>query len=194
MPEARIRANHSKHLISRIKVLPEPDRTRILQRIDGVRARVREASVFDWLPARFHTELVAGITEMLPPVRALAFFKNLMADAFGKALLRPLVQGAIAIHGRDPKSLLRMAPRTWSLVSKDAGSFAVDLERGDGEAVGTMTDMPPVIAKSSGMLQFFEAGMCSCVEHFGGTPIVRMDISKLTRGELRLDIAWDPMP
>jgi hypothetical protein len=190
VPEPEIRANHSKHTIARIKTLAEPDRSRILQQIELPRARIREASVFDWLPVHVHVQLVAGITEMLPPVRALAFYKSLMADAFSKSLLRPIVQGAIAIHGRTPKSLLRMSPRTWSLISRNAGTLSVDLDRGAEEASACFQDLPPAIAKSTGMLQFFEGGLCAAVEHFGATPRVRVDVSKLARGEARFEVSW----
>jgi hypothetical protein len=157
VPEPEIRANHSKHTIARIKTLAEPDRSRILQQIEVPRARIREASVFDWLPVQVHVQLVAGITEMLPPVRALAFYKSLMADAFSKS---------------------------------NAGVLSVDLERGPGEASATFHELPPAIAKSTGMLQFFEGGLCAAVEHFGATPRVRVDVSKLARGEARFEVSW----
>jgi hypothetical protein len=191
VPEPQIRANHSKHVISRIKVLAEPDRTRLLTRVAAPREMLREASVFDWLPAHIHVQLVDGISEMLPPVRAIAFWRSLMADAFSKSLLRPIVQGAIAIHGRSPKSLIRMGPRTWHLISKNAGELVVDLERGPCEASGTLSELPAVINKSSGMLQFFEGSLSSCVEHFGLTPQLRTDASRIARGEVRIDLSWE---
>jgi hypothetical protein len=190
VPEPEVRANHSKHVIGRIKLLAEPDRTRILSQIATARARIRDASVFDWIPMHLHVQVVAGIAEMLPPVRALAFWKELMADAFQKSLLRPIVQGAIAIHGKNPKSLLRMGPRTWKLISRHAGSVAVDLERGPNEVVTTLSDLPMAVTKSSAMLQFFEGSLSACVEHFGEAPRVRVDASKLSRGDARFDVAW----
>ena len=191
MATPAFRANHTKHLIGRIKALPAPERDRVLNRIAGARAKVREASIFDWIDAPTHVAIVDGIAESMSRERSIVFWRELAADGFGRTLLRPLVQGAIGLHGKTPKSLIRMAPRAWSLLSRDCGKFRVELERSATEVEIGIDGAPLIVSASTGMLQFFEGGLLATAQWFGLTGRVLTDDRKRERGVLTLHMTWN---
>lgn len=185
------RANHTKHLIGRIKALPESERERILSGVARARAEVREASIFDWIDAATHVGIVNGVSESLSRERAVAFWQDLVFDGFGRTLLRPLVQGALGLHGNTPKSLVRMAPRAWSLISRDCGNMSVELERSPTEIVIELADTPSVVSASTGMLQFLEGGLLAAARRCGRSARVFPDDRKRERGTLVLQMIWN---
>ena len=191
MATPAFRANHTKHLIGRIKSLPDAERERISKGIAAPRAIVREASIFDWIDAPTHVAIVNGVSEALSRERAIAFWRELVFDGFARTLLKPLVQGAVRLHGKSPKSLMRMAPRAWSLISRDCGRLSVELDHSPTEIAIELDDVPPVVSGSTGMLQFFEGGLLATAQRFDLSARVLADDRGRARGTLLLRMTWD---
>lgn len=190
MSAPKFRANHTKHSIGHVKRLPEPERTRLLDQLADLRTEVRKASIFDWLDGELHIALADAIVAVLGRGRAIEFWRDVMLDAFSRALLRPIVSGAIAIHGGTPEAMLRMSPRAWSLVAKNGGEISVDADRTARRAVITFRRLPRIMADSPGLLAFFEGALTAVGSHLKVPLRVHSNVSGLERGELHLNVEW----
>ena len=187
MPE--IRANHSKHLMGRIKRLPEPSRGVALGAIGTLRDEIRAAGLFDWLPAERHVRLSDGVVEALGRHAAQEFWRDVLLDGFARALLRPLVSGALGVYGKTPLSLLRLSPHAWTLVTRDCGML--EFERSsDNSARMRFRELPPVVERSAGMLAFFHGGLESTYSYFRCRGRVAL-VERAAR-EIDFQVEWTP--
>jgi hypothetical protein len=186
--EPEIRANHSKHVIARVKCLPEPQRTRILATIAPLRGRVREAGIFDWLPAAVHVELVDSVNAALRQDEVHGFWRELILDGFARALLRPLVSGALGVYGPTPHSFLRLVPHAWTLVIRECGVVAFE-RKSDNEASLEFSKLPRVIDQSPGMLAFFQGGLQATYRYFKKSGQVEL-VTRRT-GCAEFAISWE---
>lgn len=172
MAKSEIRANHSKHVIARIKKLPEPQCTQILTAVDSVRAKIRDAGIFDWYPAEVHLELVHHVHAVLPAEALLQFWCDLVLDGFSRALLKPLVTGGLGVYGKKPTSFLRLAPHAWNLVTRQCGVLTCKPQT-EGITHMALTELPPVIDRSPGMIAFVEGGLRATYRYFSLSGNVR---------------------
>ncbi len=191
MSAPKFRANHTKHSIGHVKRLPEPERTRVLDRIANERDEVRKASIFDWVEGRLHVAVADAVFDVLGRPRALEFWRDVMLDAFSRSLLRPIVRGAIAIHGSNPASVLMMSPRAWSLVAKDVGKISVSADDDPPHVVITFRELPKLFSDSPGMLAFCEGAITAVGVYLDEPLRVHTEVSKLAAGELHLHVDWD---
>jgi hypothetical protein len=100
---------------------------------DRIRAAVPSSSLeqivvtsrLDWLSAEVDMDVTEAITRVLGPTRSADFWRRSLLDVMETPLLRPLVEGAIAIFGLAPGNLLKWAPRIWEAIYRNCGTMTV---------------------------------------------------------------------
>jgi hypothetical protein len=157
-----VRASYGKTVIGGIKRRPEADQTKLFERIGEIRREVRDYGMLEWMPAERFVELVSGIHDTLGAKGAQTFWRENLLLSLERRLLSPLRLGAIAIHGNSPRSLLKMTPQAWELVTKDCGSCRV-IDRSPSSVALSFEGLPAVM-RVPGMLELWAGGSESCIE------------------------------
>ncbi len=113
-----------------------------------MRVAVRGSGLLDWLDEPSFLGLCGAIQEGDDWPAQAHLWSRAMSLALDAPLLAPLRAGGMGIFGRSPRALLRMAPQTWSLLTRNAGvaSFA---PAGSG-GVLKFSALPPTLAAHPG--------------------------------------------
>jgi hypothetical protein len=141
-PSPQFRASWSKAALKLLRQSDDPGCARTLSLIGKpLLDRFRAASVFDWMPAALHMEIVAAVGEERGR-EARGFWRDLMLINFGRGLLKPLLEGGLHIFGRSPHSILRMTPQTYYLVSRGCGTVTATPGEVPGSSRLLFTELP----------------------------------------------------
>jgi hypothetical protein len=184
-----IRASYGKTVIGGIKKLPEGVREALFERVGpGLRAEVREHGMLDWMPAKHFATLVSAVAEGLGPADAKKFWKANLLASLERRLLAPLRLGAIAVYGNSPRSLLKMTPQAWELVSKHCGVSTV-IDRPPGGILLRFDALPPVLAIPP-MLLLWTGGSESCIARMGFEGQANSHTGSLAQGTAEIVVEW----
>jgi hypothetical protein len=189
-----IRASYFKTLIGDVKRLPERDRNAVLEAVGApMRAQIREAALLDWMPADPFARLTGIVAEKLGERGALVFWKRSMLVSLSRAFLMPLKIGAISLYGKAPGSLIKMAPRAWSLLMKDCGGCTT-LDASPASVLLRFSDLPFALRVRS-MMHVWAGGCDACLEETGFEGSVLLHDDKLALGRADIEARWgDPRP
>lgn len=187
---ALIRSSYAKTVIGGIKRQPAAEQKLLFDRIGAaMRAEIREYGMLEWMPAQRFAALVTAILDALGPDRAKAFWRANLLLSLERRLLSPLRLGAIAIHGNSPRSLLKMTPQAWELVSKSSGTCQV-LDRPPNGVV-LRFDAVPEELRIEGMLQLWAGGCESCIERMRWKGSATPDEDFTAGGAVEIGVVWD---
>jgi hypothetical protein len=185
----QMRASYAKTVIGGVKKLPGAQSSAVLERIGSAwRAEIREYGMLDWMPAHKFVALVDVIALVLGVADARAFWCDSLRMSMERRLLTPLRLGAIAVYGNSPRSLLKMTPQAWQLVSKDAGNCeTVDLPSAGIEL--HFRDLPAILCVPS-MLLLWTGGSEACIQRMGFSGQARSRVAGLPAGEVKIVVEW----
>jgi len=123
------------------------DRVRVSLKPDVLEA-IETASPISWLPVELDVELTECFFQVAGAERARRAFREALARSIERPLLRPLVDGALGLFGRNPTKILRWVPKAWSLIYRDCGEMRCT-HAGEGSARLELGLLPPPIVHSS---------------------------------------------
>ncbi len=122
-----IRATQAKSDLVALEGLGPGVRDRVLARLTPeVVHRIEEASRVDWIPIPVILEFSRIVREETDEEGVRAWGKAATSLSLDTPLLRPILQGATAIFGRDPQRLYKALPTAWTAVFKDCGTLSVE--------------------------------------------------------------------
>jgi len=179
--DPQFRANWTKLVLKFARQRPDEERDRILAAIGAATlARVKQAGMFDWLPATVHMAVVGAIHEELG-ASARLFWRELMAASLQRSLLKPLLDGGIRLFGRSAHSVLRMTPQAMQLIARGCGDVRVERGAAAGSVVLTFAHVPAELRSPSWAEVC--AGNCEGVlDILGLVGVVTLDADRLGGG------------
>jgi hypothetical protein len=185
-----VRASYAKTVVGGIKRRPDAERDVLLARLgDAMRGEIRDYGMLEWMPAARFAQLATAVLETLGPSGAKDFWRANLLLSLERRLLSPLRLGAVAIYGNSPRSLLKMTPQAWELVSKDCGTCRV-VDRPPSGLVLAFDELPPELCIEA-MLQLWSGGCESCIERMSFQGSARVEGSFSARGSIEIGVQWD---
>jgi hypothetical protein len=112
-------------------------------------AKLRQASVVDWMPIDIHLGVAAAVLDVLGVAGAREFWKERLLSAFLTKTMGPFVTGASVVFGEQPYALMKIAMTSYRLMAKNAGFITVSAAP-DGAVLMDFQDMPAAIIDSAG--------------------------------------------
>ncbi|MEZ4228085.1 MAG: hypothetical protein R3B89_02910 [Polyangiaceae bacterium] len=191
---AQVRASWPKLTMAHAKQLPEAQRSAVWAEVGETRRVVREAALLAWIPAELQVDIAEGLVRALGSAAARDFWCSFMLEAFGRALLKPVLLGARALYGGGTLGYMRMAPRVHELVTRGCGDMLVEGAELDGHGSGVISvrRMPSVLTRSEAFSLAW-CGAASAVYRISGVSgDARLDISEFENGRVRIDVQWGP--
>ncbi len=191
---AQVRASWPKLTMAHAKQLPAAQRAAVWTEVGDTRRVVREAALLAWVDAGVQVGVSEGLVRALGSTGAQEFWCSFMLEAFGRALLKPVLLGARALYGGGTLGYLRMAPRVHNLVARGCGEMVVEGAELDGRGSGVISvrRMPSLLTGSEAFSLAW-CGAASAVFQISGVRgDVRLDISEFDRGRVRIDVEWGP--
>lgn len=185
-----IRASYAKTVIGGIKRLPEKECAALLKGIgDELRGEIRNYGMLEWMPAARFIELVRAIERLLGNEGAKLFWRANLLLSLERRLLSPLRLGAIAIYGNSPRSLLKMTPQAWELVTRDGGTCRTEDKPPNG--IVLCFDSLPHELCDPAMHSLWSGGSESCIERMGFTGKAHA-AAGVTANSVEITVAWAP--
>jgi len=163
-----IRASYAKAVVGGIKRMPEKQCDALLKGIgDELRGEIRNHGMLEWMPASRFVELVSAIERTLGGDGAKRFWRANLLLSLERRLLSPLRLGAIAIYGNSPRSLLKMTPQAWELVTRNGGTCRT-VDRPPHGIVLRFEALPQELCDPA-MHPLWSGGGEACIERMGFT-------------------------
>jgi len=184
----QVRSSWTKFVIAHAKAAPEPQRTQLLSALAPLRATIREAGLISWVDATVHAQVCARLVAGLGEAAALEFWAELLVEAAGKSLLKPIVGTALALHGRDPASLVRNGQRVWALVTRDCGTLVVDT-KSERRAALSLEGLPEKL-RTLPVLICLQGSILGCARAVDLSGRCLRDASLLGDGSARITLSW----
>jgi hypothetical protein len=138
------------------------------------------ASPVSWLPVDLDVELTEALFRVGGNEAAQKALGDNLSNAFKTPVLRPLLEGALAIFGRSPAKMLKWTPKVWSLVFRDVGTLDL-AESHEDSAVLVLQELPPAVASSRNYLLGIAAavtGFFDAVHVNGSCRLVRVEADR----------------
>jgi hypothetical protein len=185
-----IRASYAKTVIGGIKRRPDRERDALLRGIgEELRGEIRSYGMLEWMPAKRFVDLVSAIASTLGPDGAQAFWRANLLLSLERRLLSPLRLGAIAIYGNSPRSLLKMTPQAWELVTREGGTCRTEDQPPHG-IVLRFEALPSELCHEA-MHHLWAGGSESCIERMGFTGSARAARGANARS-VDVSVSWSP--
>ena len=127
-----------------------------------VLAQIDEAWAASWLPIECDAALTEALFEVAGERRACEVMRENLVATFRKPILETLVLASLRTFKASPAGLLRVAPRVWGLLLRDAGTMTVEAEEQSVRV--RMTGLPPEVAQSRPYLLGIEASISAIFE------------------------------
>lgn len=165
MAEPMMRAAYLQENLTAVVGLGEDVGARVRQNLpEGLASRIERALRTDWLPLADDVALTRAIVAVVG-IKGLREVNRLaVRRSFEGPLLAPIVKGAVTLFGATPMALIRMAPRSFHHIHRDAGDWQVDAI--DHGATLVWSDLPESIRA----LPVYLEGTCGTLE--GGCAVV----------------------
>ncbi len=153
-------------------------------------ATIEAASRVEWIHLRHHTQLNDTSLELLGLNRYQQLWRKAMLRSVQQKTLRATVSGALRLFGATPASLMKLAPRAWNLLAKDAGQLSAFVDGDAKQGRMTLVDFP---AEHYGTGSFAE-GLVGCIESFLDICETQGDVtltsSVPSAGRATYEISW----
>ena len=108
---------------------------------------IESVSAIALLSVDLDVELTECFFEVAGVDRARRALRENLRQSFDKPLLKPMLDGALAIFGRSLVKMIGWAPKVWGLVYRDAGRMVVAAAE-EGRMRLELVDIPLAIASS----------------------------------------------
>jgi hypothetical protein len=187
---AMVRASYAKTVIGGIKRRPERERDALMSAIgEPLRAEIRNYGMLEWMPAQRFAELVGAIATALGPAAAKSFWRANLLLSLERRLLSPLRLGAIALYGNSPRSLLKMTPQAWELVTRNGGTCCTEDLPANG-IVLRFSALPRELCLPA-MQHLWSGGSESCLERMSFQGEAHAEVGATT-GCVDITVRWKP--
>ena len=151
--------------------------------------RIEQASRIAWIPVELDVELTERFFDVAGSEQACRVFRDTLAQSFHTPLLRPLVDGAVRLFGRDVHRAMRWVPKGWSLIYRDCGEMTVSCEEENAvrlEIVGAA----PAIARSPSYLEGIGAALSALFDLWHEAGAFEVGASDPAAGRVSFDARW----
>ncbi|MGE0321278.1 MAG: hypothetical protein AB7K71_11345 [Polyangiaceae bacterium] len=191
---AQVRASWPKLTMAHAKQLPDAQRAAVWAEVGDTRRVVREAPLLAWIDAEVQAAVAEALLSALGSAGAQQFWRSFMLEAFGRALLKPVLLGARALYGGGTLGYIRMAPRVHDLVTRGCGEMTVEGAEVDarGSAVIAVRKMPVALGKSEAFSLAWWGAAAAVFDISEVRGEAQLDIGELGKGRIRLDVEWSP--
>jgi hypothetical protein len=155
--------------------------------------QIVSASRLDWLPADLDMDFTEAVNQVLGPERSAHFWKGALLEVMETPLLKPLVDGAVAIFGLSPGNLLRWAPKTWDAIYRNCGAMTLTAA-GTATAQLVFESIAPPLRRSPDFIEALRASFETIfvLAHVQGVVVVEeMD---LAHARAVYAFSWTPPP
>lgn len=188
--EPLVRGKHVQEWLERMEREADPYRARFFELLPReTRAAIEGAPRLGWVPVDLHVRLSDVLFEAFGPKRAHDYYRRAFSDALRGPIFDGLVKTGVRILGMTPGVLLRWAHKGWEASFKDCGMVEGRvLGPGRGEMV--YSGLPPVCIASTAWLESSQGSAYGALDLFSADGIVRIDMSRRERGEMRLELEW----
>lgn len=158
----------------------------MLDELSTLRAQVRDLSLLSWAPAKLQVAICDALDAGLGRAQACRFWSDFMLEAFERPLLFPVIRGALALYGKGPEALYRMAPRTHVLVTRNCGTLSL-FGITEHSATIRLEQLPAALCESGTFLHCYW-GTCEAVLRHLDIPgdIVRDEASSAGRADFHI--------
>lgn len=119
-------------------------------------AQIVSTSRLDWLSADLDMDVTEAVTQVLGRERSAHFWRGSLLDAMDTPLLKPLIDGAIAIFGLSPGHLLKWAPRVWEAIYRNCGTMTVTSVSGTTAEI-VLESIAPALRRSPDFIEALRA-------------------------------------
>jgi hypothetical protein len=119
-------------------------------------AQIESTSRLDWLSADLDMDVTEAVTQVLGRERSAHFWRGSLLDTMETPLLKPLVDGAIAIFGLSPGHLLKWAPRIWDAIYRNCGTMTVTQATGNTARI-EYESIAPALRRSPAFIEALRA-------------------------------------
>jgi len=150
---------------------------------------IETASPISWLPVEVDVELTECFFRVAGAERARRAFREAMAKAIERPLLRTLVDGALGIFGRNPAKIMRWVPKAWSLIYRDCGQMRC-AHAGEGSVSLELVLLPPSIVHSRCYLTGTAATLSAFFDWLGFEGQVRIEGPCATTRTASFHLSW----
>jgi hypothetical protein len=139
-----IRATQLKSDLAALDELGPEVRARVLARMrPGFEVEVASASRLDWMPVAEVALLCRAVREITDEETVRTWCRRATSFSLQTPLFRPILQGALAIFGKDPQRVYKVMPTAWIAAMKDCGQLVADVAT-PGVVTLTIHGMPAV--------------------------------------------------
>jgi hypothetical protein len=185
-----VRASYAKTVIGGIKRRPDRERDAILTSVgEPLRAEIRNYGMLEWMPAERFIDLVSAIAGAVGAGAAKGFWRANLLLSLERRLLSPLRLGAIALYGNSPRSLLKMTPQAWELVTRNGGVCRTEDQPPSG--IVLRFSGLPLALRNPAMHPLWSGGSESCLERMGFEGEARAEVGT-DAGCVDVTVSWKP--
>jgi hypothetical protein len=149
MGEPTLRAVITKTALQMFSALPDAGAKAAVGAVpEATRQAISAATSFAWLPMHHHLAVVEPAFAQVDRAQFRAVFRRLHEALTRQPLLAPLTDGVIKVFGLEPSAFMKIAPRSFEHVVRDAGALGWTPVKDGGDVV--FSDLPPEHARSVG--------------------------------------------
>jgi hypothetical protein len=185
--EPLIRSQYLRSFAAALAVLGPGPEAEVRARARAELEALADASPLGFSPFASLLAIEAHVLEVAGEDGVRAVSSAAITTAVKAPFLGSVVQGALRLFGATPAALLRVMPRTWGAVTRDAGRFAIDVAGREARATARYEDVPDALLRSRaytvGWEGFFQ-GLCQVAGRPGRAKVTRQG------GGLVVDVAW----
>jgi len=121
---------------------PRPTRQRLESLLPPDLLAMRDDFNVAWAPIEFHTAIIDASHVCLDAPAFRKFHRDITLNYLDMPLLKGLLEACIRLFGLDPRSILRWAPRAWSILFRNCGSLQHDPASSREETLMLLDDFP----------------------------------------------------
>jgi hypothetical protein len=186
-----VRATWAKVAVGRMKHLPPAQSQRVLDELGPLREVIREAGLLEWLPLEQFVEVADAVERGLGTDGSREFWRDVLEDSFDRRLLKPLVSATVALHGREPRSILRLVRQGYQLIFKNAGTAKLHDTDRPARVRLQFEGVPRQFCTSDGAMTCFEGNCHAALSYCGCRGSVSREIDDVARGRFHITVEWN---
>ena len=156
---------------------------------DEMTEQIERTSRVGWLPVEVDVQLTAAFYAEAGALTARAALRRTFIEAFDSPMLSPMLAAGQRVFGSRVESLLRWAPRVWSLLYRDCGSM--ELVQGDpGKATLQLIELPPELRSCPEYVDGTAAMLAGFLDVVAREGDATVDTRRLVAGEVSFNLTW----
>jgi hypothetical protein len=189
--QPRIRAAQTQSLLHTVRRLPPPVQRDILGRI-GPRAveEIESNLPVVWVPMELHMDLSDAIRDVVGPERNVELWRETMAEAFQRPLLRGFVAMATSLFGVTPFSLLRKGANIYEHITRDVGHLQFELT-GPTEGLVYLHEFPAKRFRFVCYIEGLQGCLLAGLDIAGRHGVVSVASHDDLRGDVKYRLRWE---